>query len=271
MDKRIAEKLKTAKRIAQSAEAVLVTPQMAEELLESQHENRRLRDGVSERYEREMRDGTFAATHQGIAIDEDDETLVDGQHRLFAIVNTGLAQPLIVFRVPRESQVYMDQGQIRTPEDIGVVMGHALTKREDGVARNMMMGGTSTKNPLRPAIAKFAVDHIEAIRFAVEATKGLKSYNVSAVAPMARAYYYEDQTRVKQYGAILAGGMARGDEDGAAHKFRMWLIENGGFRTSRMERYRKSEVALRAFIDRKPLSRIHVPAGATDLWPVPTV
>lgn len=64
---------------------VLVTPAQAEAWLDSRHHNRKIRDSVVEMYLRDMRLGKWEITGQGISIDSDG-ILVDGQHRLSALV-----------------------------------------------------------------------------------------------------------------------------------------------------------------------------------------
>ena len=56
---------------------------------------RKLKPGVVSGYARAMRSGTWGLTHQGIAID-DNGFLVDGQHRLEAIVESGVTITLLV-------------------------------------------------------------------------------------------------------------------------------------------------------------------------------
>ena len=68
-----------------------ITPKMAAEMLErhlNPENQRRQSQSVVESYARAMRAGQWLLTHQGIAIDTNGE-LVDGQHRLSAIVASG--------------------------------------------------------------------------------------------------------------------------------------------------------------------------------------
>ena len=69
-------------------EKVLVTPHHAEKWINNMRRNRPVSDRVVNQYARDMERGNWLLTHQGIAIDEDGQ-LIDGQHRLWAIVLTG--------------------------------------------------------------------------------------------------------------------------------------------------------------------------------------
>ena len=75
-----------------------VTPKMALEILNKHlvpEHQRKLSEAVVESYACIMRAGQWLLTHQGIAIDETGE-LIDGQHRLRAIVASGVTVPLMV-------------------------------------------------------------------------------------------------------------------------------------------------------------------------------
>jgi hypothetical protein len=75
---------------------MIITPAIAKQWLEqSNTDNRRLRQTWVEQLARDMRRGVFVTTHQGIAF-ADDGTLLDGQHRLAAVVLSGKAIEMIV-------------------------------------------------------------------------------------------------------------------------------------------------------------------------------
>ncbi len=73
-----------------------ITPETAQKILDDVNQkNRKLRSLLSARYKREMNDGRWQITHQGIAFDTDG-VLIDGQHRLLAIVESGIAITILV-------------------------------------------------------------------------------------------------------------------------------------------------------------------------------
>lgn len=74
---------------------VNVTPDMAREWLKANVHNRRVRPNVVDRYARDMADGKWMLTHQGIAFDKNG-TLVDGQHRLLAICKANVPVTMMV-------------------------------------------------------------------------------------------------------------------------------------------------------------------------------
>jgi hypothetical protein len=84
----------------------LITPEMAKKILSSANtNNRKLQQRKVETYARDMRAGAFITTHQGIAFDEN-EVLLDGQHRLAAIVLCGKPIQMLVTRgLPKSTRV----------------------------------------------------------------------------------------------------------------------------------------------------------------------
>lgn len=67
-----------------------------------------------------IKNRTFEVTHQGIALDENGK-LVDGQHRLTAIVNTGVEVQMLVTRgIPLKAVMVVDRGMKR---DSAAVLG----------------------------------------------------------------------------------------------------------------------------------------------------
>ena len=91
----------------------VVTPEVASQYLRANIVNRKLRPTVVKRYEEEMRQNSWTLTSDAIAFDEDGN-LIQGQHRLNAVVKTGLAQVFWVARnMPNDSRQNLDSGSKR--------------------------------------------------------------------------------------------------------------------------------------------------------------
>jgi len=96
----------------------LITPEKARELLKGNYGNRPLRRTLVERLAQEMMTGNWQISHQGIAIAPDGR-LLDGQHRLAAIVRSGVTVPMMVARnVPHEAFKVIDRGAKRSLVDV---------------------------------------------------------------------------------------------------------------------------------------------------------
>lgn len=97
---------------------VLISPAVAEIMLERNEGNRPLRTVTVEKYRRAIREGRWRTTHQGIAFDRHG-TLRDGQHRLSAIAAEGRpVRMTVTFGLEPEAFAVMDTGRIRNAGDV---------------------------------------------------------------------------------------------------------------------------------------------------------
>lgn len=79
---------------------MLVTPEMARLWLKNNFRNRPVKEDVVKAYARDMQNGCWVFTHQGVAFNDRDE-LIDGQHRLMAIVMAGVPiRMMVTFGLP---------------------------------------------------------------------------------------------------------------------------------------------------------------------------
>jgi len=95
-------------------EHVLVTPTMAAEFLKRNRGNRPISRRRVKAFAKLISSGAFGHTHQGMALDEVGD-LLDGQHRLAAILETGISVWMVVARnVPRATFTQIDAGGTRS-------------------------------------------------------------------------------------------------------------------------------------------------------------
>ena len=94
------EQTKTkTKRKKMETSVMIITPEMAESFLLFNNENRNLRKAHVEYFSKLIRQGEFQLTHQGLAFTGNivnPERLLDGQHRLKAIVKAGKPVEMMV-------------------------------------------------------------------------------------------------------------------------------------------------------------------------------
>lgn len=101
-----------------------VDPATAERWLRRNKANRRLRPPVVDRYARDMAAGRWGLTGQSIEFNTEGE-LIDGQHRLRALVKSGVTLPFtVMWGLPTEAQAYMDVGVKRTLSDQFRILGY---------------------------------------------------------------------------------------------------------------------------------------------------
>jgi hypothetical protein len=97
---------------------VMITPESAEELLALNKENRPLNKKTVDWYARQMESGQWTISGQTLSI-SDKNTLLDGQHRLAAIIQSGVSLLLnIAYNVPTTSFVNYDSAKQRGLSDV---------------------------------------------------------------------------------------------------------------------------------------------------------
>lgn len=112
--------------MAMETKVVTITPEMAREwLTRNMQGNRPVLKTTVHNYARQMKAGTWNLTHQGIAFDEDG-VLVDGQHRLHAIIEANVPVKMnVTYNVHREQgEVFtIDMGRKRTYANVAQMSG----------------------------------------------------------------------------------------------------------------------------------------------------
>ena len=95
-----------------------ITPDVAKAYLEHNKRNRKIKTKTVESYARDIMRGNFVTTHQGIAFNNEGE-LIDGQHRLLAIVAANKSVQMMVTRgLPNGTVSVLDRGVSRSIRDV---------------------------------------------------------------------------------------------------------------------------------------------------------
>lgn len=112
-----------------------VTPAIATAWLASNHGNRNIRSKAVALLARDMAAGDWRFTGEAIKFDADG-TLLDGQHRLMAVVQSGAAIDMLIIRgLDRDAQRVMDSGAKRSAADALGWGGHKNTNLLAAAAR----------------------------------------------------------------------------------------------------------------------------------------
>lgn len=108
-------------------EIVEMTPEMARGILEGNRRNRGLRADYVTKLAGAMRRGEWRINGEPIQVAEDG-TLLNGQHRLSAVVESGVTVPMVVVRNLRlDTQMTMDTGTRRHLSDVLAFHGEIET------------------------------------------------------------------------------------------------------------------------------------------------
>lgn len=102
---------------------MVIDPQVAQEMLETNENNRNVRKGNVNSLVAAMKRGSFRLSPQGISFDRDGK-LIDGQHRLLAVVQSGCTvQMRVTMGCERDVFKVLDSGKNRNADDLRVQDG----------------------------------------------------------------------------------------------------------------------------------------------------
>lgn len=161
-----------------------VTPELARDWLARSGGNFRERTGAwVSKLARDMRDGKFVTTHQGIAFSSNG-SLVDGQHRLAAIIRSGATIRLLVC-FGFDSVAEVDVGRKRSHFDYCRATGIEVNKSAVQVARGLLeIQGKKASDP--KVVSEFCasilptINRVGLMRRPFMGNKGLRSTGVWA-------------------------------------------------------------------------------------------
>lgn len=260
-----------------------ITPAIAQDWINRNTGNRSLRDGVVEKYAADMYNGHWTECIVPIVFYADDGSIADGQHRLWAIMESGTTQTFIVLRdYPRAAGLNIDTGLLRSIVDNARISGvdTDLSNTLVAVATAIEAGVRSARGPGRRASLtsterlELVERHREAARWAMKYgpnARGLR--NTITLAALGRAWYHEaDKERLARFGKVLTDGMSEAPNETAAVAIRNYLVTKGKAAASAPEAWRdtflKVQNAINYFMRGKRLSIIK--GVATEAYPLKT-
>lgn len=257
-------------RMAMKYETTDVTPQQAEEWLAKNAEfQRKLRDSVVDKYARDMINGQWQLTHQGIAFDAKGR-LIDGQHRLAAIAKAGVPVKMLVVRdSPSAAYDHLDLGYGRTTVDILKAQGEGWITNELIAVARFMEAGTNLKavtiarSPFE--LREMVETHKNALAFVFQnVERKVRGVTIAPVlAAVAVAYYIEkDRVKLADFMRLLVSGVAIDPEvDSTVIRLRDSLRDGIGETNTqaRMALFLKTQRVVKAYMDGESLSKLYTP------------
>jgi hypothetical protein len=246
-------------------EWVRVTPTMATEWLNANTGNRKLREGIVEKYARDMKHGDWTRNPQPIMFYEDGE-LADGQHRLWAVIESKTSVEFFVQRgVPRDVALNIDTGFGRDLVDNAHISKYDgyITKQGIGTAIFMHRGKRIPDKVLSNAerlvlLEKYA-KHVEFADSFTPQKKIVSSIPIRAA--VARAHMHlGDNARLVEFCTILGTGIPNDAvADRAVLAFRNYMLEIAVDRkTDPRDIFLKAMNAISYFMKSKPLMNVRV-------------
>lgn len=254
-----------------------ITPALAEQWLDQNKSNRKLREGVVEKYADDMLNGRWTECTAPIVFYEDGD-LADGQHRLWAIVESKRSQTFDVKRgLDRAAGMNIDVGLGRSLVDNARISStdRDLSNELISVARSIEDGVHANAGRSRSNTAKIEIvaKHREAAQWAVShGPRGKGIRNAIILAAIGRAWYAEaDKDRLARFGAVMSNGLYDGDGETAAVMMRNYMLAKGPTTSSSplwRDTFLKAMNAIHYFMRGKKLSVIK--AVGDETYPLPT-
>mgnify|MGYP003642536548 FL=1 len=262
--------------MAISTETVTISPEQAVKWLAGNTHNREIRDRRVKQYAKDMAEGRWLLSHQGIAFDENG-VLNDGQHRLWAIVESNTPTEMLVsWGVPLSSQMIIDDHLQRSIVDaIGLSTDKQVSFASAALATLLIhgfQGGRPSHVQVADGLEKFA----PAIAFCDRVFRPrIRTVTQSAVqAVIARAYYSVEPGLLEMYVQSLITGVKPDKLTQAQHNAATLLRNNLLFsnhprrsRTRRREIYLRTERSLYAFLNGQTLAKLY--PARKELFPLP--
>ena len=245
-----------------------VTPEVAMQLLGKNTHNRPLKRTTVEQYARAMEAGQWGLSPQPIAVNNG--LLIDGQHRLSAVVKSGCAVPMMVaYDVPLDAVRYVDTGAPRTVGDI-----MKLTSGETkGAKLKAMVNIWLQLEGLHPRRLQAWEVEEACARYAdeVEWSRGLMSTyrfgSANVLGVFAWAYPSDPDGVSRCFDRVSTGDRLRANAP--EKKLREWIIANGqgGGRRERMLLAMRILSVIRMSCEgRESLSKFHVTANGYEFY-----
>lgn len=214
-----------------------ITPKTAEAWLNANKSNRALRDGVVEKYAADMKRGAWTDCPEPISFYVDGD-LADGQHRLYAIIESDTTQTFPVVRgLPRSAGLNINTGLTRSLMDNARISQSTeeLSRSIVGAARAIEFGTPNVPRALSNAETMALVEkHRDAARFASSNVRR-KSLLCGAtiLGAVGRAHQSGvDPDKLRRFCEVLASGLYNGDNETAAVALRNYLLDKGAVLSS---------------------------------------
>lgn len=266
-----------------------ISPKMALRYLAKQHEQQRhVDDARVSSYADLMKEGTWLDLIGEPIIFDKSGFLVNGAHRLGAIVQSGISgQKFIVIRNAGEDDILaMDQGRKRTATQMFKMAGEEVPKGTPGFVRAFyelpgLMSFIWDMKRISDGYDKIkaGIDWFDGIIHALKVTGSNRLFTAPIAAAFIRAYYHQwPRAKVLEEEESSLTGMLKRHFTGDSTRspivrFREWILNQrdmGGGRTARNDIYLKATMAIRnelEFLESGKNTKL-LKRTKQDLWPI---
>ena len=212
------------------AKLELITPAIAKDFLANAKKNRNINEKMVRRLADDMREGRWQVNGQTIILDVQGQ-LIDGQHRLTAIILAQRPQNIFVVRgVATAAMETMDTGKARSLSDVLSLEGFKNTNNLATTARqvwNYAAGVTTNYSPTKMTLLDFIKHHRDQLEYGTSEIE-CRSQNVyprsilsCLIALATGGGQYKEKVPEFLDGLITGAGLPMGDP---RLTYRNWAI-----------------------------------------------
>lgn len=261
-----------APRTTITASLETITPAISQAYLDTMKLNRRLNDDRVDLYAKDiLNDRWDSTTGESIKFNERGD-LIDGQHRLNAVVEAGKAIQILVVRGCSEaSQAVIDSGQARSSAQSLQLMGIEVNIREASIFRAMFssIDKMTRRDISRSQVAELFPKYQESVRFS-SVTHGSNFQSATQLRGLvARAYYCGvDPERLSRFLTIFDTGVSEHRTDAVVIAIRNHYLSNKkrSSTTDRAIAYSKYMYGLNLFLNHSTSNTLRL--SKQQLWKI---
>lgn len=263
-----------------TVEIVDVSPEMAEQWLSRNSNNRNLRGQVIASYARDMTNGSWVLNGETVKISSAGQ-LLDGQHRLNAVVDAGVTVPMIVVRdIAPEVMPTVDAGARRTYADALRMAGEENTSVLAAVARRALLWDrgyrtkTGSLSPTATELTAFLEQHMR-LRGSAEVASKIASKTLLPASIIGLCHWLFSDLDPDEAGEFLSrladGDGLAADDPIAALRNRIVKMRVGGGRVNETEAIALLVMAWNARRAGETRTKLQLPRGGltTENFPEP--
>jgi hypothetical protein len=247
----------------------MVSPALAEELLTLNTHNRKASEAIIRKYCIEIESGAWRPSSAGIGIDING-VLIDGQHRLYAIIRSGVTIPLlVVWNLPPEAQRTVDRQNRRSLFDVFTLEGVQLSRTAVQTATVLAYRNQGWTNayPADSQVREVAEIHKDALQH----VGSNKSFTAGMRAALVIGYEMSDSLTLPFMATVLQP-VSR-PADCPAYRFRRWKDAHIGYREfgaiGQKTDFLGTSFALAAWLQQKPINAIRLVDGLSQMLQEP--
>ena len=267
----------------------LITPEIAQTYIDNQRTNRKIRQAHVSRLVDDMVNGRWQSMSDPIKFD-DKNRLIDGQHRLSAVIKSKIPQKFIVLRgYNTGSMLLLDTGLKRKAANIGQIRGLDIDNLDCATINHLSLPLDQHKlSELRQLeIFESYRDGVKFIGDLAKKVGGINVKNAGYIYPnaplralLAKAFYYENHEDLAVFVDAFITGMSNrpGSENItpaiALRNHVIGLKQSKGYSMgfgTITPFYMSCQLSLHHFIKRNPVTRIQKTSKCFDNYPLPGI